>query len=51
MDIIYTNHLKLRLKLRNFPEDYPKMIYSSPEQIFFDVSEKKYIAIGSVENL
>lgn len=41
----YTNHLKLRLKVRKIPEHYPKDIYESPEQKFYDNSEKTSIAI------
>lgn len=44
-DIRYTDHLKLRLKIRNFPEDYPKLIYQNPEKKFFDQIERNKIAI------
>jgi len=47
-NIVYTNHLKLRLKLRNFPEHYPIEIYLNSEQRFFDVVETKNIAIKSL---
>lgn len=43
--IVYTSHLKTRLKLRNFPEKYPLEIYQNPEQCFIDNIEKKNIAI------
>lgn len=43
--IHYTEHLKLRLKIRKIPEDYPKKIYKNPEQIFFDNLERRFIAI------
>ena len=43
--IEYTGHLKLRLKIRNIPENYPKEIYQKPEQKFFDNVEKTFIAI------
>ena len=46
--IIYTEHLELRLKIRKIPADYPKIIYKSPEQKFFDVSEGTFIAIKKV---
>jgi len=49
MDIIYTNHLRLRLKLRNFPEHYPREIYLNGEQSFFDVIEQKFIAIKKLK--
>ncbi|MBI2971419.1 MAG: hypothetical protein HYY37_03320 [Candidatus Aenigmarchaeota archaeon] len=43
--ISYTAHLKLRLKIRKIPEDYPRKIYKNPEQMFFDVSEETKISI------
>jgi len=43
--IVYTGHLKLRLKVRKIPEIYPQEIYESPEQRFFDNAEKTFIAI------
>lgn len=44
-NIEYTEHLKLRLKVRKIPEEYPQKIYESPEQKFFDNAEKTFIAI------
>lgn len=41
----YTDHLKLRLKIRKIPFDYPKMIYENPEQSFFDNIEGTSIRI------
>jgi hypothetical protein len=41
----YTNHLKLKLKIRRFPKDYPSIIFQSPEQEYLDIVEKKRIAI------
>ena len=43
--IEYSEHLKLRLKVRNIPEDYPNQIFQKPEQKFFDNSEKTFIAV------
>ena len=43
--IIYTNHLKLRMKIRKIQEDYPRKIYKNPEQEFFDNTENTHIAI------
>ena len=45
VQIGYSEHLKLRLKVRNIPEDYPKQIFQKPEQNFFDNSEKTSIAV------
>ena len=44
-NIKYTEHLKLRLKLRKIPYNYPKEIYENPEQTFFDNIEKNFVAI------
>ncbi len=49
VSVIYTDHLKLRLKIRNLPETYPKEIYANPEQKFYDNIEKTYIAIKRLE--
>ncbi len=43
--IIYTLHLKLRLKIRNFPENYPELIYKNPDVKFRDNFEKNKVAI------
>ena len=43
--IEYTEHLILRLKIRRIPKEYPKQIYGSPEQKFFDKIEGTSIAI------
>ncbi len=45
MEIYYTYHLKLRLKIRKIPEEYPKIIYKNPDQKFFDNLENTNIAI------
>ena len=45
MNIIYTQHLKNRLKIRNFPKDYPKNIYISPDEKYKDIEQNSFIAI------
>ena len=42
---VYTEHLKLRLRVRKIPEEYPEEIYKNPEQRFFDNWEMASIAI------
>lgn len=49
MEVIYTEHLNLRLKLRNIPSDYPKLVYQNPEQEFIDDWEGSYIAIKKLK--
>lgn len=48
-DIVYTDHLKLRLKIRNIPYNYPNIIFNEPEQEFFDRVEENYIAIKKLK--
>ncbi|MFH1289856.1 MAG: hypothetical protein ABIH92_00435 [Nanoarchaeota archaeon] len=43
--IQHSSHLRLRLKIRKFPEHYPNEIYLKPEQSFFDIVEQRKIAI------
>lgn len=40
----YTDHLTLRLKVRKIPKEYPKIIHSAPEQVFYDTIEGALIA-------
>jgi len=49
--IIYTDHLKTRLRLRNIPEEYPGIILENPEQRFFDVLEKRNVSIKKDLNI
>lgn len=44
-NIVYTEHLELRLKVRKIPYHYPKKIYDNPEQKYFDKTEGTFIAI------
>jgi hypothetical protein len=41
----YTEHLKLRLKIRKIPEEYPELIYENPEEKYYDTAEDTFIAI------
>lgn len=45
MKIVYKLHLKIRLKQREIPIDYPRQIIESPEQEYFDTLAKRKIAI------
>ncbi len=49
MEIVLTDHLKLRLKVRKFPKDYPNIIYKNPEQKYHDVVERTTIAIKKLK--
>ena len=48
-EIVYTSHLKLRLKIRKIPYEYPKLILNNPEKEFFDILEKRKIAIKKLK--
>ncbi len=43
--IINTDHLSLRLKIREIPYDYPEKIFVAPDQKYFDTIEKTNIYI------
>ena len=45
LKVVYTLHLKFRLKVRRIPYEYPKLIFNSPESKFFDFLEARHIAI------
>lgn len=46
--IIYSDHLKLKLKLRNFPYNYPKLIYNTPEFVFKDTRTGSFISVSTL---
>ena len=48
MAIIYTEHLKDRLKERCFPEDYPRKICKDPEVTYFDSATESCVAIKTL---
>lgn len=43
--IVYTNHLKHRLRIRRIPDKYPRQIFHSPDQTFSDTLDRHSIAI------
>ena len=45
MKIQYTEHLKLRLKLRGIPYGMPEEVYKWAEERYYDTSTSYYIAI------
>lgn len=49
MKIVYKPHLKIRLKQREIPTDYPKRIIESPEQEYFDTLTKRNVVIKKLE--
>lgn len=49
--IQYTDHLKLRIKLRNIPNSLPRKIYLDADEKFYDQSTHHYVAIKAVKFL
>ena len=47
--INYTEHLNLRLKIRKIPENYPELIYNTPDQTFYDSLEDNFIAVKKLK--
>ena len=45
MKIEYTRHLKLKLLIRKFPENYPRLIFAEPEFKLVNSSTNHGIAI------
>lgn len=42
-EIVLTDHLKMRLKVREIPGSYPEAIYGNPEQKYYDTLERTFI--------
>ena len=49
LKITYSSHLRLRIKERLFPADYPKKVYKSAKLKLFDTATKHNIAISKLE--
>lgn len=45
MELQYTEHLKLRMKLRDIPYAMPKKVYEEAEERYYDTSTSYHIAI------
>ena len=45
MNIIYTAHLKFRLKVRNIPTPLPKRVFKEAKEHYYDNSTGHYVAI------
>ena len=48
-EIVYTDHLKFRIKFRHIPDSLPKEIYLEAEERYFDVQTRHVIAIKEIE--
>lgn len=47
-EIIYTAHLRFRLKIREIPDDIPKQIYKKAKEKYFDSKTGYYVAVGKL---
>jgi hypothetical protein len=45
MKIIYTPHLKFRLKVRDIPSHLPKQIFKEAKDHYYDSSTQHYVAV------
>ena len=50
MELRYTEHLKLRMKLRDIPYAMPKKVYEEAEERYYDTSTFYYIAMALSKN-
>lgn len=48
MKIVYRPHLKVRLKERSFPQDYPRRIYKESTRCYFDTKTGHNIAFSKL---
>ena len=48
MKIVYKPHLKIRLKQRKIPFNFPKQIIDSPGKIYFDTLANRNIAVKKI---
>lgn len=49
MNIIYTAHLKFRLKVRNIPSSLPKKVFKEAKEHYYDNLTSHYVAIHKFE--
>ena len=49
MNIIYTAHLKFRLKVRNIPSPLPKKIFKQAKEHYYDNLTGHYVAVHKHE--
>ena len=47
-EIVYTPHLKLRMKLREIENELPRRIYEESKEKYFDSKTDNYVAISKI---
>ena len=45
LQVVYTDHLRLRMKLRSIPKSVPKQIWMESKERYYDQATEHYIAI------
>jgi len=45
-EIVYTDHLQLRLKIREIDSDLPRQVYEEATERYFDIVTEYNIAVG-----
>lgn len=49
MEIVYSEHLKVRLRIREIPYELPKNIFINAKEHYFDIKTDNFIAVMEVE--
>jgi len=47
--IVYTEHIRLRMKLRGIPNALPKQIWTEAKERYYDQATKHYVAVMNCE--
>jgi len=48
-EIVYTSHLKFRLKIRNIPSSLPKRVFKEAKEHYYDTLTQHYIAVSKLK--
>ena len=49
MNVLYTAHLKFRLKMRNIPASLPKKVFKEAKEHYYDNSTGHYVAVHKLK--
>lgn len=48
MDIVYTEHLRWRMKIRGIPENLPRVVFEKAKKHYYDLQRNHWIAVGQI---
>ena len=48
-EVIYSQHLEFRLRLRLMPSELPRVIYQNPQEVYLDTVTGLSIAVGQAD--